>query len=48
MSEIFVQIGYFSKSYARKHKWMSFSEHSVYKFNSPESCKKAEQTTNKL
>ena len=29
LSEIFIQIGYFSKSYARKQKWMFFSEHSV-------------------
>jgi len=31
LSEIFIQIGYFFKSYARKHKWMYFSEHSVEK-----------------
>ena len=30
LSEIFIQIGSFSKSYARKQKWMLFSEHSVY------------------
>jgi len=29
LSEMFVQIGYFFTSYARKQKWLFFSEHSV-------------------
>ena len=29
MSEIFIQIGYFFESYARKQKWVFFSEHIV-------------------
>jgi len=33
LSEIFVQIGYFSKSYARKQKWAFFSEHGVHTTN---------------
>jgi len=30
LSEIFIQIGNYSRSYVRKQKWMFFSEHSVY------------------
>jgi len=30
LAEIFIQLVTFSKSYARKQKWMFFSEHSVY------------------
>ena len=29
LCEIFIQIGYFSKSYAREPKWVLFSEHSA-------------------
>jgi len=30
MSETFIQIVYFSKSYARKQRWLFFCEHYVY------------------
>jgi len=30
LAEIFIQLVTFFKSYARKQKWMFFSEHSVY------------------
>jgi len=29
LSEILIQIGYFLRSYARKQKWVFFSDHSV-------------------